>query len=117
MKTINFYLSDGKQIQLNSTDASNKDNFFLYVGKRIARYANIYIGYPTYPDSMFLKEFYTKNLLDKDIVKVELFSDDFLLDSFEKTENKIIDIRWQAGKLKTGEEVLQEAIDITERFI
>ena len=117
MKNIKIYFSDGTNIELNSANVPNDCNFFLYAGKKIASYANIYIGYPTYPKEMYLKKFYNDNLVDKDITKVELYSDDFLLDSFEKSNNKIIDIRWQAGKLKTGEEVLQEAIDITERFI
>ena len=117
MKSVKIYRSDGKTIELNSTDIPDSYNFFLYVGKKIASYANLYIGYSSYPEEMFLKKFYNDNLVDVDIIKVEFYSDTFLLDVFEKTSNKVIDVRWQAGKLKTGEEVLQEAIDITERFI
>lgn len=117
MKTVKFYFSDGKSVQLESTEIPSEYNYFVYVGKKIASYANLYIGYHVYPKAMFLKQFYNNNLVDKDIVKVEFYSDTFLLDSFEKNSNKVIDVRWQAGKIKTGEEMLQEAIDITERFI
>ena len=113
--TIKFYLADSSVVELQNN--SNPEDFLLYIGKKIAIFINVFKGYLSYPDKLFLKDFYDKNLFNKEIVKVECYSDTFLLETITKDDNQIIDVRWQAGKFTSSDDVIQEQIDIAQRFI
>ena len=113
-KTVKFYLADSSIINFN--EHGEFDAVELYIGKRIASYGTIFKGYMEYPTKLALKEFYN-NLVNVDIVKVEFYSDDFLIDTIVKTDETIIKTEWQAGRLRNGTEAIQEEIRVLENFI
>lgn len=114
-KTVKFYFADGIMSELTNSE----DKFELFVGiKNTIKYGDVYLGYTEYPStSLKLKTFYEENLTNKDVMKVEFYSDEYLLDTISKEENKIVQVRWQTGKLRNGEEVVQEEINISECYI
>ena len=114
-KIIKFYLSDGSNVELSNAESE----FELFVGiKNTVKYADIFYGYNEYPESnLILKTFYENNLVNKTITKIEFYSDSFLLDTIKQDNTKNIETRWQSGRLRNGENVIQEEINISEYYI
>ena len=112
---VKFFFADGTNKEFENI--TNANNMFLYVGKRIASYGNIFKGYFEYPQELSLKKFYETNLLDHEVIRVEFYAEDFLLDFIEKGEDRNIQVSWQVGRFRNGEELIQEEITIDEHFI
>lgn len=114
-KIVKFYYSDLKTIEFESP--SDFEVFRLNIKREPRAFATIFKGYADYPEKMFLKDYYETNLANKEIIKIEFYSDDFLLDTFTSSEDHCIKISWETGVLQNGNEVVQERLNISEYYI
>lgn len=114
-RIVKFYFSDGKMLPL--TNDSNNESFRLYVGQKIAKYGDIFKGYNTKPDTLILRDFYEQNLVNKEIVKVEFCEDDLVLSEIKALDDRVVKIYWEVGKIRSGDELIQERISIWEYFV
>lgn len=114
-KLIKFYFDDTTTKQIESI--SDISSFRINIRRDPRVQLFLFKGYIEYPETLILKDFYMNDLSGKNIIKVELYSDDYLIDSFEKAEDSIIKTSWDAGRLQSGDELIQEKISIEVFYI
>lgn len=114
-KKVIFYFDDETSQELISP--TDNDLFKLYIGRKVAKYGDIFKEYLEVPTTLLLRDYYDEYLAEKEIVKVEFYEGNLLINSIEKKEDRIIKVYYEYGQIRSGVGIMQERISVWEYFI